>query len=61
MLVLPHVESTIMATDLAGLKVIQDAGCFDCYDTWRKAKVKGEITASAAILQVGSILSCLML
>lgn len=61
MLVLPHVESTIMATDLAGLKVIQDAGCFDCYDTWRKAKVKGEITASAAILQAGYNLDCLML
>lgn len=51
MLVVPHVESSVMATDLAGLKVIQEAGCFDCFTTWREAKVKGEVAASAAILQ----------
>lgn len=51
MLVVPHVESSVMATDLAGLKVIQEAGCFECFTTWREAKVKGEVAASAAILQ----------
>lgn len=51
MLVVPHVESTVMATDLAGLKLIQDAGCFECFTTWREAKVKGEVAASMAILQ----------
>ncbi len=51
MLVVPHVESSVMATDLAGLKVLQEAGCFECFTTWREAKVKGEVAASAAILQ----------
>lgn len=51
MLVVPHVESTVMATDLAGLKLIQDAGCFECFTTWREAKVQGEVAASMAVLQ----------
>ena len=51
MLVVPHVETSVMATDLAGLKLIQDAGCFDCFTTWREAKVKGEVAASIAMLQ----------
>ena len=61
MRVLPHVESTLMATDQVGLKLIQDAGCFECHPTWREAKVKGEAAASAAILQAGYNLDCLML
>ncbi len=55
MLVLPHVETTVMATDLAGLKIIRDAGCLECFTTWREAKVKGEVAASAAILQASRI------
>lgn len=61
MLVLPHVESTLMATDQVGLKLLQDAGSFECYPTWREAKVKGEVAASAAILNGGYNLDCLML
>lgn len=61
MLVLPHVESSLMATDREGLKLLKDAGCFECHSTWREAKVKGEVAASAAILQAGSNLDCLML
>ena len=61
MLVLPHVESTLMATDHVGLKILQDASCFECHATWREAKVKGEVAASAAILQAGHNLDCLML
>lgn len=61
MLVLPHVESTLMATDQVGLKLLQEAGAFECYPTWREAKVKGEVAASAAILKGGYNLDCLML
>lgn len=61
MLVLPHVESTLMATDRVGLNLMQEAGCFECYSTWREAKVKGEVAGSAAILQAGYNLDCLML
>lgn len=61
MLVLPHVESTLMATDQVGLKLLQEAGAFECYSTWREAKVKGEVAASAAILKDGYNLDCLML
>lgn len=61
MRVLPHVESTLMATDRVGLKLMQEAGCFECHSTWREAKVKGEVAGSAAILQAGYNLDCLML
>ena len=61
MLVLPHVESTLMATDQVGLKLLRNAGSFECYPTWREAKVKGEVAASAAILTGGYNLDCLML
>lgn len=39
MSVVPHVESSLMTTDTIGLKLLQKAGCFDCHDTWRQAKV----------------------
>lgn len=42
MSVIPHVESSLMATDSTGLKLLQRAGCFKCYDSWRKAKVSTE-------------------
>ena len=61
MLVLPHVESTLMATDQVGIKLLQEAGAFECYPTWREAKVRGEVAASAAILKDGYNLDCLML
>ena len=40
---IPHVEATLMATDTAGLEVLQNARCFDCYATWHEAKMKGEL------------------
>ena len=49
----PHVEATLMATDTIGLGVLQKAKCFDCYATWHEAKMKGEMAASAAMLEAG--------
>lgn len=50
-MLVPHVQSTIMATDKVGLKVLQRAKCFDCYSTWHEAKMKGEVAASSAMLK----------
>ncbi|KAL0026217.1 hypothetical protein WJX77_002931 [Trebouxia sp. C0004] len=55
---MPHVEATVMATDTVGLQVLQKAKCFDCYATWHEAKMKGELAASAAVLDAGYNLDC---
>lgn len=47
-----------MATDTTGLEVLQNAKCFDCYATWHEAKMKGEVAASAAILDAGYNIDC---
>ena len=39
MSVVPHIDASVMATDSTGLQLLLQAGCFECYDTWRKAKV----------------------
>ena len=54
----PHVEATLMATDTTGLAVLQKAKCFDCYATWHEAKMKGEMAASAAVLEAGYNMDC---
>ena len=48
-----------MATDTIGLEVLQKAKCFDCYATWHEAKMKGEMAASAAMLEAGYNLDCI--
>ncbi|KAL0049041.1 hypothetical protein WJX82_004927 [Trebouxia sp. C0006] len=55
---MPYVEATLMATDTVGLQVLQKAKCFDCYATWHEAKMKGELAASAAVLDAGYNLDC---
>ncbi|KAL0031376.1 hypothetical protein WJX79_007386 [Trebouxia sp. C0005] len=55
---MPYVEATVMATDTVGLQVLQKAKCFDCYATSHEAKMKGELAASAAVLDAGYNLDC---
>ena len=56
MSVIPHVEASLMATDITGLTLLQRAGCFRCHDTWRKAKVRRYMSSSILCMKCCKVL-----
>lgn len=57
----PHLQSYLLATDVLGLKILKDAGVFDCFESYTGVIYHGELGASLSILKAGFNIHSLML
>lgn len=58
---IPHVQTYAFAVDYKGLRVLMEAGVFQCFRDWQHAIVEGEIAAARAIFDAGYTIDSLML